>query len=87
MPQTGSIASAAGAVPRPARPADRADVADAVTDAVTGALVASAPAARSWTSSARMATAISACVVLPRSSPAGTWTLSSCSVGTPRSAR
>ena len=43
--------------------------------------------ARTWTSSARMATAISWCVVLPRSSPAGTRTRSSWSRGTPRSAR
>jgi hypothetical protein len=32
------------------------------------------PAARSWTSSARIATAISSCAILPRSSPAGAWT-------------
>ena len=48
---------------------------------------ASAPEARSWTSSARMATAISWCVVLPRSSPAGTLTRSSSCCATPRSAR
>ena len=40
--------------------------------------------ARSWTSSARIATAISRCVVRPRSSPAGTRTRSSCLRTRPR---
>ena len=43
----------------------------------------SSPAARRWTSSARIATAISRCEVWPRSSPTGTRTRSSRCCGTP----
>ena len=66
---------------RPGRAAGRAAAAVAAAGAGGRIGPTSAPAARSCTSSARMATAISRCEVWPRSSPTGTRTRSSRSRG------